>query len=79
MCLLRTAVEFGASIEDKKTIDITFIRNILEQSAVVWGSVQNSAHLERCQRNSVRLIDTQYTDYETSLSKLKLSKLSVIS
>ena len=73
MCLLPAAVEFGASIEDKKTIYITFIRNILEQSAVVWGSVQTSAHLERCQRNSVRLIDTQYTDYETSLSKLKLS------
>ena len=79
MCLLRTAVAFGASTEDKKIIYITFIRSILEQSAVVWGSslsVQNINDLERCQKNSLRLIDSHYSDYEKSLSKLNLRKLS---
>ena len=77
MCLLRAAVGFGASLEDKKTIYITFIRSILEQSAVVWGSsllVQNAFDLERCQKNSLRLIDSQYMEYEKSLKKFNLLK-----
>ena len=72
MCLLRAAVAFGASTEDKNTINITFIRNILEQSAVVWGSillVQNTTDLKCCQKNALRIIDLQYIKYKKSLKK----------
>ena len=80
MSLLRKLSEFGASEEDKKTVYILFVRSLLEQSAVVWGSsltLENKEDLERCQRNSVRLIDKQYQTYEKSLIKLKLKTLLV--
>ena len=80
MSLLRKLSEFGASEEDKKTVYILFVRSLLEQSAVVWGSsltLENKEDLERCQRNSVRLIDKQYQSYEKSLIKLKLKTLLV--
>ena len=75
MALLRKMAEFGASEADKKTVYIVFLRSLLEQSAVVWSSslnLENIEDLERCQKNSIRLIDTQYESYEVSLTRLKL-------
>ena len=54
------------------------LSNCLEQSAVVWTlslSLENIQELERFQRNSVRIIDKNFTSYEKSLKKLNLISL----
>ena len=59
MQLLHKMAEFNASVEDMKTIYITFIRSILEQSCSVWHSSlskENSQSIERVQRCAVKLI-----------------------
>ena len=53
MILLRKLAEFSAPKEDLKTIYISYIRSILEQSAVVWHTSlteSNREDLERVQR-----------------------------
>ena len=78
MVLLRKVDQFGASEQDKKLIYITFVRNCLEQSAVVFTSSltqENREDLERLQRNAVRIIDKNYKSYEDSLLKLNLKTL----
>ena len=55
MRLLNTAAAFTSSTNDLKNIYLTFIRSVLEQSAVVWHSSLtkiNRKDIERVQKNS---------------------------
>ena len=59
MLLLRKLCEFGAPIKDLKTIYVTYIRSILEQSAVVWHSglsEENKQDLSRVQKSARKII-----------------------
>ena len=80
MQLLHTAAKFTKERNDLKSIFITYIRPILEQSLVVWHSsltCENSADLERVQKGAIRLImGTKFDNYEKSLDLLRMKKLS---
>ena len=80
MVLLRKLCEFGAPIQDLKTIYITYIRSILEQSAIVWHSSlteENIQDLSRVQKSACKLIlKNNYHDYNTALTILDLETLS---
>ena len=79
MQLLHNVAMFSRDKNDLKCIYITFIRPILEQSAVVWHSslsIENSNDLERVQKASIRLIMGKiHTNYENSLQLLGLKTL----
>ena len=79
MQLLYNAAKFTKKRNDLKTIYKTFIRPVLEQSAVVWHSSlteENSADLERVQKSAVRVImGKQHINYESSPRSLNLSEL----
>ena len=64
---------------DLRTIYLTFIRSILEQSAVVWHSSltkKNRRDLERVQKSAVRVImSDKYQNYMHGLKTLKLETL----
>ena len=79
MQLLRKVAGFEASKDDLKLLYIQFVRNILEQSAVVWHSsitVENKESLERIQKSAVRIImGNEYKNYEDSLNRLDLQSL----
>ena len=79
MQLLRKCAEFTNSIDDRKTIYIAYIRSILEQSSVLWGSSiseENKEDLERVQKNSCRIIlGNEYVDYEKPLKDTGLENL----
>ena len=81
MLLLRNVAKFTEGKSDLKSIYITFIRPVLEQSSPVWHSNltnEDKNNLERVQKSAVRLImGHDYKDYETSLDKLKLPTLSL--
>ena len=58
------------------------LSNCLEQSAVVWTlslSLENIQELERFQRNSVRIIDKNFTSYENYMKKLNSINLLNVS
>ena len=78
--LLIKVASFGASIEDLKTVYITFVRSILEQSAVVWHSSlteENKQDLERIQRSAVLIMMGQkFKSYSKSLLFLDLEDLN---
>ena len=80
MELLRRAAAFGASTNDLKTIYFSYIRSILEHSAVVWHSslsIENSEDLERIQRSAVKIIlQNNHISYEKALNYLQIDKLS---
>ena len=80
MQLLPTAAKFTKERNDLKSIFITYIRPILEQSSVVWHSsltCENSADLERVQKAAIRLImGTKFEDYQKSVDLLRMKKLS---
>ena len=80
MQLLHTAAKFTKERNDLKSIFITYIRPVLEQSYVVWHSsltLENSSDLERVQKAATRLImGTKYENYEESLETLNMQKLS---
>ena len=80
MGLLRHVSSFGAPIEDLKQIYITFIRTLLEQSAVVWHSSlseENIDDLERVQKSALKIIlGQEYKNYENALKKLDLTTLA---
>ena len=80
MVLLRKLSEFGAPREDMKTIYISYIRSILEQSSVVWHTsltLQNREDLDRVQKSSCRIIlKSHFTTYEKALQVLDLEDLS---
>ena len=79
MRLLNTAAGFTSNVQDLKSIYLTYIRSILEQSAVVWHSgltTKNRRSLERVQKAAVRVILKQkYTSYKTGLEYLNLQTL----
>ena len=79
MQLLRKCTEFTNSIDDRKLIYIAYIRSILEQSSVLWGSSiseENKTDLERVQKNSCRIIlGNNYVDYEQALKDIGLETL----
>ena len=79
MELLRKAAMFGASIPDMKTIYLVFVRQCLEQSAVVWHSSitqEQSNDLERCQKNALRIFfGYSYLNYKNALQKVNLATL----
>ena len=80
MILLRKLSEFGAPIEQLKTIYTLYIRSVLEQSAVVWHSSltqENSEDLSRVQKSACKIIlKNKYESYEKSLEVLDLQDLS---
>ena len=65
--------------DDLKTIYISYIRSILEQSAVIWHSnltLDNQIDIERVQKNACRIIlGEKYTEYESALIKLQMDNL----
>ena len=79
MELLRKVASFTNSLPDKKNIYVLFIRNILEQSSVVWNSSlsqENSDDLERVQKSAVRIIlGKDYVNYEEALERVDLESL----
>ena len=76
MLLLRKSSEFTKSVLDLKTIYLSYVRNLLEQSSVLWGSTiteENKEDLERVQKNACRIIlGNKYTNYEESLKVIGL-------
>jgi hypothetical protein len=79
MQLIYLSAGFTSSKYDLKSIYLTFIRSVLEQSAVVWHSSlnnQNNTDIERVQRAAVRVIMVnEYTNYKDGLKNLKLKTL----
>ena len=79
MQLLNKAAKFTSKIQDLKIIYNTYIRSILEQSAVVWHSSltkKNTNDLERVQKVATRIILGKfYNNYKDGLIKLKMEKL----
>ena len=77
--ILFKAASFTTSVLDLKSIYLTFIRSILEKSAVVWHSSlskNNRITLERVQKAAVKVIlGNAYTNYSESLKKLHLQTL----
>ena len=75
MVLLRKLCEFGAPINDLKTIYITYIRSILVQSAVFWHlglSEENKQDLSKVQKSDWKFIlKNKYEDYENALNCVK--------
>ena len=74
MLLLRKLSEFVAPKDDLKTIYGSYIRSILEQSAVVWHfrlTEENKQDLERVQKTCLKIIlKGRYIDYNSSLDLL---------
>ena len=79
MQLLNTAAGFTSNLQDLKSIYLTYVRSILEQSAVVWHSslsAKNKRDLERVQKSAVRVIlKRKYTNYKDGLKELKIESL----
>ena len=79
MQILNKSAKFTSNIHDLKKIYMTYIRSILEQSAVVWHSrltKKNTNDLERVQKVAVRIIlGKNYKSYKDGLSHLRLEKL----
>ena len=79
LVLLRKLSEFGAPTEDLKTIYISYIRSVLEQSAVVWHTsltTENISDLERVQKSAIKIIlKNRYQDYQNALQILDLEDL----
>ena len=79
MQILNNAAKFTSNIHELKNIYLTYIRSILEQSAVVWHSsltLKNRRDLERVQKSAVRVIlKRKYTSYKDGLRKLNIPTL----
>ena len=79
MQLLNAAAGFTSKRNDLKDIYLTFIRSIVEQSAVVWHSglsSRNTKDIERVQKAAVRVImGKSYKKYNQSLTELNLDSL----
>ena len=74
MQLLNTAASFTDSRDDLKGIYLTYVRSVVEQSAVVWHSSltkKDRNDLERVQKAAVRVI----ISYKNGLKKLKIDSL----
>ena len=70
---------FTKNRKDLKDVYLTFVRSMLEQSAVVWHSSltsKNRIDLERVQKAAVRVImGNAYTTYRQSLKELGMDTL----
>ena len=81
MQLLFKAAKFTNSKEDLKSIYVTYIRSVIEQSAVVWHSSlskKNIKDLERVQKAAVRVImGKDYSTYKEGLKLLKINNLKL--
>ena len=79
MQLLCKSANFTSNIMDLKSIYYTFIRSILEKSAVVWHSSltnKNRQTLERVQKAAVKIIlKNNYRNYKQGLNYLKMDTL----
>ena len=79
MQLLRKCHSFGATPSEMVKLWITYCRNILEQSSVVWSSSltqENITDLERTQKTFCKLVlQNRYDTYENSLLKLNLDSM----
>ena len=79
MQLLNAAAAFTRNKQDLKNIYLTFVRSIIEQSAVVWHSSltnKNRKNIERVQKAAVRVImGKSYKSYKESLKELSLDTL----
>ena len=79
MEIIRKISNFGASIEDLKTIYFAYVRSILEQSCTVWHSSlteENSKDIERVQKSACKLILAEnYRSYEDALKTLDIESL----
>ena len=79
MTLLNAAAGFTSARNDLKNIYLTFIRSVVEQSAVVWHSSLNKKNrqdLERVQKAAVRVImGKNYSTYKNGLKVLKMDTL----
>ena len=80
MQLLNRAAKFTNNTSDLKSIYLTYVRSILDQSAVVWHSsltTKNRRDLERVQKSAVRVIlGGKYSTYKNGLEKLNLDDLN---
>ena len=80
MQLLHSAAKFTSYIKDLRSIYLTFIRSVLEQSSVVWHSslsVKNRKDLERVQKSAVRVIlGPRYSNYKQGLKMVNLETLA---
>ena len=79
MQLLHKISKFGASVNDLKTIYISYIRSILEQSSNVWHTSltsENEQNLERIQKTAFKLIlKDKYQTYENACKILDMEDL----
>ena len=79
MLLLQKSTEFTTLTEDLKIIYLSYVRSLLEQSSVLWGSSlseENKSDLERVQKNACRIIlGKNYTSYEESLHLIGIETL----
>ena len=79
MEIIRKISNFGASIEDLRTIYVAYVRSILEQSCTVWHSSlteENSKDIERVQKSACKLILAEnYKTYENALKTLDIESL----
>ena len=79
MQLLYKSASFTSNIIDLRNIYFTFIRSILEKSAVVWHSSlskKNRLTLERVQKAAVKVIlKNKYTNYKEGLKTLNIENL----
>ena len=80
MIILHSLVNFNVPKEDSLQIYKLYIRSILEQSCVVWGSAitdEDSKALERVQKCALHLIyQKEYESYEHALELSGLQNLS---
>ena len=80
MQLLFKAARFTNSKEDLKSVYITYVRSVIEQSAVVWHSslsMKNRKDLERVQKAAVKVImGKNHSTYKEGLKKLKMNDLN---
>ena len=75
MQLLNKAANFSKAKNDLKNINITFIRSIIEQSAVVWHRSLSKKN-RRVQKSAVRVImGDSYRNYKHGLKILKIETL----
>ena len=79
MQLLRILSTFNASWNDLKTIYVSFIRSLLEQSCTIWHSGltnDNRNDLERVQKSALKIIlKNKYKNYQNALNFLELENL----
>ena len=78
--MIHVAAKFVNNDQDMVYLYKTFIRSILEYSAVVWHSSlsqNNISDIERIQKTALKVIlKERYTNYDSALKVLNLESLS---